>query len=78
MIRNAIPRLVLRRPAARREAAVEHSAPPAADAEGVQSESIAHLRAIEDEGWSEIVALQDDVRRKHMHWVHVRTHNNDQ
>ena len=29
--------------------------------------------AIADEGWSELVALSSDVRRKHIHWTHVRT-----
>jgi hypothetical protein len=28
-------------------------------------------QAIADESWSELVALDTQVRRKHMHWVHV-------
>ena len=32
-----------------------------------------HAAAIADEGWSELVALSSDVRRKHIHWTHVRT-----
>lgn len=32
------------------------------------------LAALQDEAWSEIAALSEDARRKHMHWVHVRTH----
>ena len=32
-----------------------------------------HAAAIADEGWSELVALSADVRRKHIHWTHVRT-----
>ena len=31
------------------------------------------MAALVDEAWSEIVALSDDSRRKHIHWVHVRT-----
>ena len=31
-------------------------------------------RAIADEGWSELVALSLDSRRKHIHWTHIRTH----
>ena len=26
-----------------------------------------------DEAWSELVALSDESRRKHAHWVHVHT-----
>ena len=33
------------------------------------------LAALADEAWSELTALSDDSRRKHMHWVHVRTHS---
>ena len=33
------------------------------------------LRALADEGWSELTGLSEDTKRKHMHWVHVRTHN---
>ena len=29
--------------------------------------------AIEAEGWSDLVEIDGDGRRKHMHWVHVRT-----
>ena len=32
------------------------------------------LAALADEAWTELTALGDDARRKHMHWVHVRTH----
>ena len=35
----------------------------------------AALRALADEGWSELTGLSEDTKRKHMHWVHVRTHN---
>ena len=31
--------------------------------------------AIVDESWHEITALDDDARRKHVHWVWVRTQN---
>ena len=34
-----------------------------------------HDAAIAGEGWSELVALSPDARRKHIHWTHVRTHN---
>ena len=30
-------------------------------------------QAIEDEGCSELVALSPGVKRKHIHWAHVRT-----
>ena len=33
--------------------------------------------AILDEGWSELVALSGDAKRKHIHWTHVRTHDPD-
>jgi hypothetical protein len=33
------------------------------------------LAALRDEAWSELAALNDDARRKHIHWVHVRTHD---
>lgn len=29
--------------------------------------------AIAAEAWAELVCLEDDVRRQHMHWVHVHT-----
>ena len=32
------------------------------------------LAALEDEAWTELTALSADARRKHIHWVHVRTH----
>ena len=35
----------------------------------------AALAALADEAWSELTALSDDARRKHVHWVHVRTHD---
>lgn len=35
----------------------------------------AFLQAIRDEGLGELVALSSDARRKHIHWVHVRTHD---
>ena len=31
------------------------------------------LRAIADEGWSELTSLDESMRRKHVHWTHVRT-----
>lgn len=31
------------------------------------------LAALQDEAWSELTALSEDARRKHVHWVHVRT-----
>ena len=37
----------------------------------------AAYQAIVDEGWHELAALGDDVRRKHVHWVHVKTGNPD-
>ena len=33
----------------------------------------AAVAAIMDEGWHEMVALQDDVRRKHVMWTSVQT-----
>ena len=33
------------------------------------------LAALADEAWSELTALSEDARRKHVHWVHVRTDN---
>ena len=35
----------------------------------------AAFQAIADESWHEIIALSADARRKHMHWVHVKTNN---
>ena len=35
----------------------------------------AYLQALGDEAWAEVTALSDDARRKHMRWVHVRTHD---
>ena len=35
----------------------------------------AYYQALGDEAWTEVTALSDDARRKHVHWVHVRTHN---
>ena len=35
----------------------------------------AALRAIADEGWSELTALGENVKRKHVHWTQVRTNN---
>ena len=32
-------------------------------------------QAIQDEGWSELVALSGSAKRKHIHWTHVRTDN---
>ena len=34
----------------------------------------AAVRAMADEAWSEMTALSEDKRRRHIHWVHVRTH----
>lgn len=31
------------------------------------------LQAIADEGWSELTALAEDLKRKHVHWTHIRT-----
>ena len=31
--------------------------------------------AVRDEAWSELIALQRDAKRKHIHWTQVRTHN---
>ena len=33
------------------------------------------LQALADEGWREVTALSEDARRKHVHWVHVKTDN---
>ena len=33
------------------------------------------VAAIADEGWSELVALSTDAKRKHIHWTHIRTHD---
>ena len=30
------------------------------------------LAALAEEAWSEVAALAEDSRRKHVHWVHVR------
>ena len=30
-------------------------------------------QALVDEAWSELTSLSEDKRRKHVHWVHVRT-----
>ena len=35
----------------------------------------AAFAALADEAWSEVTALSEDSRRKHVHWVHVRTQN---
>ena len=35
------------------------------------------LQALADEAWSEVASLADDARRKHMHWVHVKTESPD-
>ena len=35
----------------------------------------ADLAVLADEAWSEVTALGEDRRRKHIHWVHVRTSN---
>ena len=37
----------------------------------------AAVRAMADEAWSEMTALSEDKRRRHIHWVHVRTHQPD-
>ena len=34
----------------------------------------AAVQAIADEAWSELTALHEDKRRRHIHWVHARTH----
>ena len=33
--------------------------------------------ALADEAWSELMSLSNDARRKHMHYVHVRTNHPD-
>ena len=38
----------------------------------------AALQALTEEGWSELTALSPEARRKHMHWVHVRTRDTTQ
>ena len=58
---NAVKRYRLRR----------KTLPPPAPAEDVLPPAV--VAALQDEAWSEITALSDDARRKHMHWVHVRT-----
>ena len=35
------------------------------------------LAALADAAWSELTALTEETRRKHIHWVHVRTNNAD-
>eukprot|EP00973_Karenia_brevis_P019842 2721633-Karenia_brevis.AAC.1 len=35
----------------------------------------ASYQALVAESWSELTALSEDARRRHVHWVHVRTHN---
>ena len=36
------------------------------------------LQALHDEALWELTALSEDARRKHVHWVHVRTHDSTQ
>ena len=69
----AAPRGVHRRPAATSELpqGVAAASSPAAQPPGRDAAE----SAIADEAWSELTALGDDARRKHVHWVHVRTHN---
>ena len=38
---------------------------------------LAVFQALADEAWSEVASLADDARRKHMHWVHVKTESPD-
>ena len=74
---------VLRRPAAVDAGPAEALAPPAADALLAQTDAPAavappevmqpaHL-AIRDEGWSEVISLGTDVKRKHIMWTHIQT-----
>ena len=37
----------------------------------------AALAAIADEAWSELVALDTGARRNHVHYTHVRTHDEE-
>ena len=55
---------------AKRRRMVGKQAPPAASVLPP-----AALAALVDEAWSELTALSDDSRRKHVHWVHVHTQN---
>ena len=48
--------------------------PPAVYLVGEAAAS-SYLQALGDEAWSDVTALSDDARRKHMHWVHVRNSN---
>ena len=75
---------MLRRPAARAKAMLQGPASTAGPAAIPDSGDVnrlsaaargAALAAIADESWGELVALGDDIRRKHYHWTHVRTHD---
>ena len=61
---------MMRRPAAAGAALRRR---PAAAAEVPPHVVAAAQQAIRDEGWSELVALGDDVRRKHIMWTHTKT-----
>lgn len=71
---------MLRRPAAavrRRPAAASVApVPEQADINALSDTArTAALSAVADEAWSELVALDTGTRRKHIHWTHVRTHD---
>ena len=73
---------MLRRPAAaalrRPAAAVEAQIPEHGNINALpEAARTAALSAIADEAWSEVVALDTGARRKHVHWTHVRTHDEE-
>ena len=68
---------LLRRPASalapmRRRPAAAPAPDDASPAAPAAPNAIA-VAALRDEAWSELTALSDNARRKHVHWVHVRT-----
>ena len=63
---------MLRRPAARTWPVAALTAD--AQQEFLESTVEAALAATRDEGCSELAALSDDARRRHVHSTHVRTH----
>ena len=58
----------------RRRVSKKQPAPPAYQARE-RPHVPAGLRALADESWSELTALSEGAKRKHVHWTHVRTHN---
>ena len=40
-----------------------------------QPPNLVALRALADESWSELTSLDESVKRKHIHWTHIRTRN---